>query len=138
MAYCGPRGIPYIHFLGGPAGWSALSRAAALAWLRFDRERCQQCGTHPSTFDESDGGHPHAMHAALIHCRGCEIKAGGDEAFERNVKSYRRGTRVELRPVLAEEVLVDAEGFGDGVVEGDAQRGLVEPDGPQAEGAGPW
>ncbi len=44
MAYCGPRGIPYLHFLGGPNEWGDLSRDSAVAWQARENRRCEGCG----------------------------------------------------------------------------------------------
>lgn len=90
MAYCGPRGIPHDQF----KSWSQHSQEAALWWARHQAERCPSCGTRPADFADD----PHAFEAVPMHCRGCEIKAQADEAFERDRKSYRRGTTIQLRP----------------------------------------
>lgn len=43
MAYCAPRGIALSAFLA----WPQSDQDAALAWVAFESERCQQCGMHP-------------------------------------------------------------------------------------------
>jgi hypothetical protein len=88
MAYCGPRGIPLLHFLGGPPGWTQHDRDAALAWQMRERHRCQGCGTLREDWDRAEGGHPHAYRAERQQCPGCATlesarklaaKRGGDE-----------------------------------------------------------
>jgi hypothetical protein len=44
MGYCGPRGIPYEHWLGVADGWTEYSRQAALAWQSRENQRCGDCG----------------------------------------------------------------------------------------------
>jgi hypothetical protein len=96
MAYCAPRGIPHSHFLGGPLQWTELDREKALWWLIHDRQRCPHCGTRPDEWDEKAGGDRHAYRAEPHHCRGCEVKAGADEDFEKHRKEYPRGSSVRL------------------------------------------
>jgi hypothetical protein len=87
MEYCGPRGIPRLHFLGGPPGWTEHDRAAALWWLIYQRQTCQNCGTRPAEWEEDD----EAYVPVVRHCRGCEVKARGDEDFERHRRHNGRG-----------------------------------------------
>lgn len=103
MSYCGPRGVPHLHFLGGPPGWTQHDRDAALAWHLEERERCPSCGTHPRIWDEERGGDPFMLAAAPTHCRGCEVLIGGQETFEKERGQYRRGTSIQLRPPPTEE-----------------------------------
>lgn len=64
MSYCGPRGIPYLHWLGGPMVWTQLDRDLALAWLTWERRRCPSCGLHPD--DDPDD------YRTVAHtCPGC-------------------------------------------------------------------
>lgn len=94
MEYCGPRGIPHSVFLG----WDADDRDKALWWMIHQRQTCPGCGTRPKEFDEEAGGDLHAYVAEPYFCRGCEIKAQGDEWFDRHQKEMRRGTSMRLVP----------------------------------------
>lgn len=96
MAYCAPRGIPHSHFLGGPNRWGPDDRDKALAWQLHELERCPSCGTRPAEWDPARGGDLHAYEAVTVHCRGCEVKAQGDEEFDRVRKQHRRGTELRL------------------------------------------
>ncbi|HEX2578616.1 MAG TPA: hypothetical protein VHK88_19895 [Aquihabitans sp.] len=73
MAYCGPRGIPYLHWLGGRDLWDELSRAAAIAWAERDADRCPGCGLHRSDLP-ADPRHDLPVEGAFFNCRGCEVK----------------------------------------------------------------
>lgn len=64
MGYCGPRGIPYMHWLGGPPGWTHRDRELALGWLLRERRRCSSCGLHPD--DDPDD-----YRARRHQCPGC-------------------------------------------------------------------
>lgn len=76
MAYCGPRGIPYMHFIGGPDEWDPISQDLALEWSARERAKCPGCGTHPADWDDKRGGHFQAFLATGERCRGCESLAG--------------------------------------------------------------
>lgn len=78
MRYCGPRGIPHSHFLGGPPVWSALDRDKALWWLIHDSETCPECGTRPEEWaewepEDGDRGKPYL--AELRKCWGCQERS---------------------------------------------------------------
>jgi hypothetical protein len=92
MAYCGPRGIPHSHFLGGPLRWTEYDREKALGWELHELQRCPQCGTRPEEWKEDQ----HAYSAEAWHCRGCEVAARGQEEMTAHAKEYRRGTRIRL------------------------------------------
>ncbi|HET7386845.1 MAG TPA: hypothetical protein VFJ19_09320 [Nocardioidaceae bacterium] len=74
MAYCGPRGIPHSHFLGGPAVWTDLDRDKALAWAALDRRTCRECGTRPEEWNPEQGGQVRPVDYAVVICPGCEAK----------------------------------------------------------------
>lgn len=98
MGYCGPRGIPHSHFLGGPNEWTPDDRAKALAWHLYELERCPSCGTHPHQWDPEQGGDLNAYEPGLKHCRGCEVSAQADDKHEEHRKRRgRRGTSPTLR-----------------------------------------
>ena len=97
MGYCAPRGIPHSWFLGGPYRWEPDDREKALAWHLHELERCPSCGTRPAEWDPRQGGDLHAYESQPHHCRGCEVKAGGDEEFEKTRARHRRGTTMTLR-----------------------------------------
>jgi hypothetical protein len=88
VSYCAPLGIPHSQFLE----WSPDDREKALWWEIHRRQTCSSCGTRPEEFEgDKDAYAPQAW-----HCRGCEIKARGDEEFEKHRKEYRRGTTMRL------------------------------------------
>lgn len=92
MAYCGPRGIPHSHFLGGPLEWGPDDREKALWWEIHERQRCPHCGIRPEEFEKDRDAYVPEDH----HCRGCEIQAGMNERFEKERGAYRRGTSMRL------------------------------------------
>lgn len=58
LDHCVPLGIPLTTFLGGPAGWDDVSRAAALAWSADQVARCGDCGQRRSDWMRADAdGH---------------------------------------------------------------------------------
>lgn len=97
MGYCGPRGIPHSHFLGGPPRWDPDDRDKALAWHLHELERCPSCGTRPEEWDPERGGDRNAYVGEARHCRGCEVKAQADDELEHHRSEYPRGTDMVLR-----------------------------------------
>lgn len=89
MAYCAPRGIPHSEFLR----WSPDDRDKALAWQVHELERCPSCGTR----HEEWSGDPHAFTWEPRACRGCEVKAQGEDDLEAHRAEYPRGTTIVLR-----------------------------------------
>lgn len=89
MGYCGPHGIPHSAFLS----WDRDDRDKALWWHIHQLQACPGCGTRSEDWADD----PHAYEAQPVHCRGCEVKAQGDEEFERHRKEFRRGTAMALR-----------------------------------------
>jgi hypothetical protein len=79
MAYCGPRGIPHSHFLGGPPVWTREDRDKALWWHIHELGRCPECGTRYDEWDPTKGGHDHAYVHELRKCWGCVEKAKGED-----------------------------------------------------------
>jgi hypothetical protein len=71
MAYCGPRGVPFDT---GWLSWSDLDRAAALAWLERDSDRCPGCGLHHA---DIHGERPDRLpvRGEYRYCPGCDAKA---------------------------------------------------------------
>lgn len=111
MAYCGPRGIPRLHFLGGPNRWTQHDRDAALWWLLHERQRCSSCGTRPAEWDPKQGGHLQAYQPKIERCAGCAAVERGQADLERAQKEKQAasGSRVTLR--RTEMVVIgDAEG----------------------------
>lgn len=110
MAYCGPRGLPLLHFLGGPPGWTQHDRDAALAWLIRERRRCQGCGTLREDWDRAAGGHPHAYRAERSQCPGCAaLETSRKLARKRDGDDELPGESWELVPQLFD----DGEGSED-------------------------
>lgn len=78
MDYCGTRGIPHSHFLGGRRRWTDEDQDKALAWARLQQHTCPRCGTLPEEWVEPDGrtvpDPPYIAEAA--RCYGCaEVEA---------------------------------------------------------------
>lgn len=107
MGYCGPRGIPHSHFLGGPAVWSQADRDKALWWHMHQLESCPSCGTRKGDWDEDR----EAFAAEFVHCRGCEVLGRAQKDLDDHPKQFRRGTRAELRRNLP---ITDVSGEPDG------------------------
>jgi hypothetical protein len=80
MAYCGPRGIPHGHFLGGPNEWTQLDRDKALWWSIHEAQKCSSCGTRDEEWDPAQGGSIHAYRAESHICWGCVTTAAGEKA----------------------------------------------------------
>lgn len=98
MDYCGPRGVPHSHFLGGPAVWSDMDREKALAWQDKDRRTCGGCGTRREQWDTKQGGDRRAFIADIDICPGCEqVERMQNVASGPEYESVR-GKRVVLRP----------------------------------------
>lgn len=102
MDYCGPRGIPRSHFLGGPQEWTDGDRAAALGWLLDQHSRCPNCGTYE---DEWRGENkrpkvPPPYVPDTVRCLGCEALQQEQEEVARVGQKGRpqKGVRVILRP----------------------------------------
>jgi hypothetical protein len=108
MAYCGPRGLPHLHFLGGPAQWTQHDREAALWWLMHERQRCSSCGTRQEEWDPKQGGQLQAYEPKIDRCAGCAALERGQKDLEHEQKERRApsGARVILRK---REVVVDAQ-----------------------------
>ncbi len=104
MAYCGPRGIPYRRFLGGPDVWDRLSRFLAVAWDRHERELCRGCGTHPDEWDEKRGGDRDAFQAVAHFCRGDELIGQKQDEIKDRGPGWRAG--------LARRQMITNEGGG--------------------------
>lgn len=94
MAYCGPRGVPYSHWLGGADEWDDLSRAAALAWAEREADRCPGCGLHRSDLPSDLREFP--VKGDYVSCPGCEKKEltpnkpEGDKARHMHFRWVRR------------------------------------------------
>lgn len=82
MEYCGPRGIPHSHFLGGPLAWTQDDRDKAVWWEIHRRESCPECGTRPDEWDPGKGGHDKAYVTELHRCWGCAEKAKAQDAIK--------------------------------------------------------
>lgn len=92
---CAAYHMPHSEFLG----WSALDRDKAVWWEARQRAVCQQCGTRPEEWDAEQGGNMHAYIGTVAHCRGCEVRAGEQDRFDKAPKNaYRRGSYVTLVP----------------------------------------
>ena len=88
MAYCGPAGVPYIEFIGGPPGWDDLSRDAALAWQQDRDDACGACGQHRDEWVSLDEEgrereiRPSPYVVAEYHCPSCEALERARKALE--------------------------------------------------------
>lgn len=98
MAYCGPKGIPDSHFLGGPLVWTDLDREKALAWQALEAEKCSGCGTRPAEWNENKGGRRDAYTADLDVCLNCaQIERMRNTAQTSPDYKDRRGLRIVLK-----------------------------------------
>ena len=79
LAYCVPLGIPLSIFTGrelpgpGEPQWDDDDRAAALAWRRWEAQRCPSCGTRRQDWWD-DAGRPRMdppLEAITDRCGGC-------------------------------------------------------------------
>lgn len=93
LAYCCPHGIPHSEFLE----WPQADQDKALWWVIHERQTCSGCGTRPDEWDTEQGGSDDAYIAEPYLCRGCRVRADGDEWLEKNIKSLPRGTRMRLK-----------------------------------------
>lgn len=124
MAYCGPRGIPHSHFLGGPLVWTASDRDKALAWQRRENSRCPSCGTREDEWDRDED----AYHAVMLRCPGCEQRQRVEKAI---TDADGLGVHVQLW-TRAHHAAVDAENAAKAEQQQDG-GGDVDPD-PDAGG----
>lgn len=86
MRYCVEKGIPHDEWLQ----WSQESRAKTLAFLLYEAQTCQLCGTAEWEWEENK----FAYEPEERFCRGCYLKhiAGED-------RNSLPGTTIELVPV---------------------------------------
>lgn len=87
--------VPHSVFLD----WDRDDRDKAVMHQIRKSERCSGCGTHPDEWDPTLGGSVDAYVTKLVHCKGCQTKESGEEAFEKSKKDgakARRGTSVRL------------------------------------------
>lgn len=77
MAYCGPRGIPFGFWDGGRWRWDDFDRAAALAWMEREADRCPGCGLHRSDVPDDERDLPVAPE--YVSCAGCRVKELGSK-----------------------------------------------------------
>lgn len=92
---CEKHGISHSHFHGGPPRWTPSDRDKALWRLMRERERCGECGTRRSEWDEKQGGDRNAYRAAKTRCRGCEVLKGAQKTVDE--KRDGLGTGISLR-----------------------------------------
>lgn len=102
MDYCGPRGIPHAHFLGGPAGWTDIDRDLALAWQARQQATCRGCGTRPDQWAND----PQAFGWDARDCPGCYQLSRARKAISEQDKDALD----YLHPFLAP--LVDGDNAG--------------------------
>lgn len=110
MDYCGPRSVPYSHFLGGSNQWDDLSRSAALAWHADQRSACASCGTYRDEWFDSDGVELRDLPYEVVarNCAGCELL----EDWHEEHKDAKRSMHLSLRPVPDDEGASSPEGGG--------------------------
>lgn len=82
MSYCGPRGIPHSHFLGGPVEWTPLDRHKAIWWMLREAEKCPSCGTRPAEWDPAQGGQMQPYIAVQHRCWGCVTTASAQDQLD--------------------------------------------------------
>ena len=71
MRFCNTHGIPHSVFL---EEWSEEDRSKANAYMVFEAQMCQMCGTSPWEWDEEQGGSRFAYEPCYEICPGCERK----------------------------------------------------------------
>lgn len=103
MAYCAPRGIPYLEF----REWDQLSQDAAMAWAARDADVCGGCGTHRHDWLDSAGMELHdaPMVVRDRYCPGCA-------ALARHTADPNREERPGVAVVFVPASRVDATGRG--------------------------
>lgn len=94
MAVCAQYRISHSHFLGGPARWTPPDRDKAIWWYLHEQERCGECGTRRSEWDEQQGGDRDAYRAVKLRCRGCELVQQAQKSIK---DSDGKGVGVSLR-----------------------------------------
>jgi hypothetical protein len=97
MAYCGPRGIPHSHFLGGPARWTDIDREKALHWQDLEHATCQGCGTRSEEWDPAAGGDRRAYTFEPVVCPGCEQKERVQASLDHPDWQGQRGLQLRAR-----------------------------------------
>lgn len=95
MAVCAQYRIPHSHFHGGPPRWTSADRDKAIWWYLREQERCGECGTRRSEWDEKLGGDRDAYKAVVVRCRGCEVTQQTQGTI--NEKQDGKGLGVSLR-----------------------------------------
>lgn len=83
MRYCSEKGIPHDEWLS----WEPESRAKQIAFLIFDSQTCQLCGTAEWEWEENRFAYEPDEH----FCRGCYMKEVAGEN-----KNALPGTSIEL------------------------------------------
>lgn len=97
MAYCGPRGIPHSHFLGGPPAWTDEDRDKALAWSERERQTHHKCGTRRDEWDPDRGGRRDAYDYLPDVCPGCEALERAEAVLSGSEWQGQRGKTITVR-----------------------------------------
>jgi hypothetical protein len=77
--------------------WPQADQDKALWWFIHEQQACGSCGTRPDEWDEDAGGDPDAYIMEPYLCKGCRVKADGEEWYEKNRKNIPRGTQMRMR-----------------------------------------
>jgi hypothetical protein len=95
LAYCVPLALPHSKF----RSWDQDDQDKALAFLRVQRETCQNCGTRMEEWDGKRGGDRFAYVAESERCPGCELIAQEHENIH-NAAGESGGTTKGVRVFL--------------------------------------
>lgn len=87
-----PLGIPHSQFLA----WSEADQAKALAWQRWQREKCPGCGTRKAEWQADR----FAYVGTIEHCDGCEVA----EQEAQNIPERERQSRANRVGLLPRRV----------------------------------
>lgn len=93
-------GLSHSQFLS----WPAEDQDKALAYLRFERQRCSGCGTRKAEWERD----PFAYVGNTRKCPGCEVLEQEAENVDENDRS--RAWKHGLVPKAVGEALMRAEG----------------------------
>lgn len=91
MAYCGPRGLPRSHFLGGPDRWTSADRDAALTWQAQQDRTCPDCRTIPGDDDSREW--------FVAVCPGCEQMERAAAQLQDPTTRNMRGQKLYSRAI---------------------------------------
>jgi hypothetical protein len=103
LDYCGPRGIPHSHFLGGPPVWTEADRDKARAWQAKQASTCGGCGFRRDEWDHDKRAQQQSHFFEPDICPWCEQKERVEAGIRSDKElSQRRGLRLVAKRRSAE------------------------------------